>query len=66
MYAIDCADSSNRLNLHHLWLFFGYRGSDRGGDREKKRAKRERCAVERERVSSINFLGLKISIEYIK
>ena len=35
---------------------------------EKKRAKRnrERRAVERERVSHINFLGLEISIECIK
>ena len=34
----------------------------------KKTAKRERerLAVERERVNRINFLGLEISIEYIK
>ena len=37
-------------------------------ERKKKRAnrKRERLAVERERVSCINFLGLEISIECIK
>ena len=64
MSAIDCADSNNRLNLHHLWLFFfffGYRGPNRGGDREeKKRAKRnrERRVVERERVSC-KFFGLR-------
>ena len=54
-------------------FLFCYRGPDRGGrrageeiERKNMQRERERCAVERERVSSINFLGLKISIEYIK
>ena len=54
-------------------FFFGYQGPDCGGRRvveevERKNVQRERvrCAVERERVNSINFLGLEISIECIK
>ena len=66
---IDCANSSNRLNLYHLWLFFFfcYWGPNRGGRRavEEIERKRERCAVERERVILINFLGLEISIEKV-
>ena len=50
MSAIDGADSNNRLNLHHLWLFFffffGYQGPNCGGRRaveeiEKKNVQRE-------------------------
>ena len=66
--AIDCADSSNRLNLHHLWLFFFFyqQGLDRGGrrameeiERKKKRAKRKRetCSGERKRL--YKFFGLR-------
>ena len=56
-------------------FFFLQQGPDRGGrrameeiERKKKnmQRERERLAVERERVSCINFLGLEIGIECIK
>ena len=55
--AIDCADSSNRLNLHHLWLFFffGYQGPDCGGRRAMEEIERERKNVQRERERDLQW-----------
>ena len=48
--AIDCADSSNRLNLHHLWLFFfGYQGPDYGGRRAVEEIERKNVQRKGER-----------------